>query len=61
LGEKLARFYTRFGFIPVSWQDVPPSLKFKFGLTQLGRKLLGIPVFIMHYQGLPSAKVSGGE
>ena len=52
LGQKLAMFYTRLGFIPVSWQDLPQSLKFKFGLTQLG-KLLKIPVVIMQYQGLP--------
>jgi amino-acid N-acetyltransferase len=49
LGEKLASFYTRFGFIPVSLQDVPSSMKFKFALPQLGKKLLGIPVTIMHY------------
>lgn len=54
LGEKLVIFYTRFGFVPVSWQDVPKSLKFKFGLPQLGRKLLRIPITIMHYQKLPS-------
>lgn len=53
LGEKLAMFYARLGFIPVSLQDVPSSLKFKFALPQLGRKLLGIPVTIMHYQELP--------
>ena len=52
LGQKLAMFYTRLGFVPVSWQDLPQSLKFKFGLTQLG-KLLKIPVVIMQYQGLP--------
>ena len=52
LGQKLAMFYTRLGFIPVSWQDFPQSLKFKFGLTQLG-KFLRIPVVVMQYQRLP--------
>lgn len=52
LGQKLAKFYTRLGFVPVSLQDVPQSLKFKFGLTELGMKLLKIPVKIMQYQGL---------
>lgn len=52
LGQKLANFYTRLGFVPVSLQDVPQSLKFKFGLTELGMKLLKIPVKIMQYQGL---------
>lgn len=50
LGQELAIFYTRLGFAPISWQDLPPSLKFKFGLTQLA-KLLRIPVVIMQYQG----------
>jgi amino-acid N-acetyltransferase len=54
LGDKLARFYTRFGFVAVSLQDVPPSLKSKFALPQLGKKILGIPVNIMHYQELSS-------
>lgn len=54
LGEKLANFYSRFGFVPVSLQDVPSSLKFKFALPQLGRKLLRIPVNIMQYQDLSS-------
>lgn len=60
LGEKLVKFYTRFGFVPVSWQDVPSSLKFKFGLPQIGKKLLGIPVNIMHYQKLPSDSKPNG-
>lgn len=50
LGEKLARFYTACGFVPVIWQDLPQSLKLKFGLTQLARKLFKIPVIVMHYQ-----------
>ncbi len=53
LGTKLAKFYTRFGFVPISWQFLPQGLKFKFGLSQLGKTLLRIPVVIMHYQGLP--------
>jgi amino-acid N-acetyltransferase len=50
LGEKLARFYTNFGFVAVSWQELPQSLKLKFGLPQLARKILGIPIIIMQYQ-----------
>lgn len=60
LGQRLAKFYKRFGFVPVFWQDVPQSLKFKFGLSQLGRKLLRIPVEIMQYRGfLDSSKTDG--
>jgi amino-acid N-acetyltransferase len=40
LGQKLVQFYTRLGFIPVAWQELPPSLKQKFGLTHFGTKLL---------------------
>lgn len=50
LGDKLAKFYSHFGFVPVSWQELPQSLKLKFGLPQLARKLFGIPVIIMQYQ-----------
>lgn len=50
LGDKLANFYSRLGFVPISWQDLPKSLIFKFGIGQLGRILLRIPVVIMKYQ-----------
>jgi len=43
-------FYTRFGFVPISGQELPQSLKFKFGLTQLASRLLRIPVVLMQYQ-----------
>ena len=50
LGARLASFYTRFGFGEVSVQELPQSLKFKFGLSQLGKTLFRIPVTIMQYQ-----------
>lgn len=50
LGDRLASFYTRFGFTEVSVQELPQSLKFKFGLSQLGKTLFRIPVTIMQYQ-----------
>lgn len=50
LGKRLASFYTRFGFTEVSVQDLPQSLKFKFGLSQLAKTLFKIPVRIMQYQ-----------
>lgn len=49
LGSKLAAFYSRFGFEPVSWQDLPSSLKTKFGLSALAAKWLRIPVHLMRY------------
>ena len=49
LGQRLAEFYTRFGFVVIAFEDLPRSLKGKFGLSQLGKKLLGVPVVFMHY------------
>lgn len=49
LGKRLARFYTRFGFVPVSWAELPRSLKVKFGLSALAATWFRIPVTIMQY------------
>ncbi|AOY84595.1 GNAT family N-acetyltransferase [Moorena producens JHB] len=46
----LTGFYTRFGFVSVSWQDLPKSLKVKFGLSKLATTLFRIPLSIMTYQ-----------
>ncbi|MGK7920006.1 MAG: GNAT family N-acetyltransferase [Trichodesmium sp.] len=51
MGEKLASFYSRCDFIPISLAELPKSLKFKFGISQLGRKIFKIPMVIMKYQG----------
>ena len=51
LGNRLARFYTRLGFVAIAWQDLPQSLKWKFGISQLASKLLPmLNVNIMQYQ-----------
>ncbi|WGV23322.1 GNAT family N-acetyltransferase [Halotia branconii] len=50
LGERLAQFYSRFGFVPVSFEDLPQSLKSKFGISQLAKKLIRVPVVFMQYQ-----------
>ncbi|MGA7937655.1 MAG: GNAT family N-acetyltransferase [Kovacikia sp.] len=44
LGKKLVQFYTRLGFVPVSWQALPPALKRKFGLSALASTLFRLPV-----------------
>ena len=54
LGKRLADFYGNFGFVSISWQDLPESLKLKFGISQLGRIVLRIPVAIMQYGGKQS-------
>ncbi|MEQ8755044.1 MAG: GNAT family N-acetyltransferase [Coleofasciculus sp. G1-WW12-02] len=48
LGTRLAQFYRRFGFVPVSWQELPRSLKIKFGLSRMAKIILRLPVEIMH-------------
>lgn len=50
LGSRLAAFYTRFGFVQAAWQELPQSLKFKFGLSRLAKVFFRIPVTIMQYQ-----------
>ena len=50
LGRRLAEFYSKLGFISASWQDLPPSLKQKFGLSKLVTGIFRIPLFIMKYQ-----------
>lgn len=49
LGDRLANFYQRLGFVPVSWQDLPKSLQRKFGLSKTVAGLLGLPLRILHY------------
>lgn len=49
LGSRLAEFYTRFGFTPVTWEELPRSLKFKFALSAFVARWLRLPVSIMHY------------
>jgi len=49
LGERLAQFYSRFGFVPISFDDLPRSLQPKFKWSQLGKKLIRVPVVFMYY------------
>jgi amino-acid N-acetyltransferase len=48
--SRLVPFYEKLGFEPVEWQQVPESLKWKFGVSQLGSKLLPISVTLMRYR-----------
>ncbi|MEL7240870.1 MAG: GNAT family N-acetyltransferase [Cyanobacteria bacterium J06573_2] len=47
LGNKLVSFYQKFGFVEVDFQDLPKSLKSKFKISQLGKKIIGVPVTFM--------------
>ncbi|GAB4378560.1 MAG: hypothetical protein Kow00121_30690 [Elainellaceae cyanobacterium] len=49
LGDRLANFYQRLGFVPASWQDLPPSLQRKFGTSKFVAGLLRLPLRILHH------------
>lgn len=49
LGDRLASFYQRMGFVPISQQDLPQSLQRKFGTSQVVAELLRLPLRILHY------------
>ncbi len=52
VGSRLVQFYTRLGFIPIGWQQLPHALKWKFGLTKLMSTLFPfIPVTLMRHPG----------
>ncbi|MBD2447752.1 GNAT family N-acetyltransferase [Nostoc sp. FACHB-152] len=50
LGEKLAQFYSHFGFVPVAFENLPQSLKRKFRVSHLAKKLVKVPVVFMEYR-----------
>ncbi|MEA5564441.1 GNAT family N-acetyltransferase [Anabaena sp. UHCC 0399] len=50
LGERLAKFYSRFGFVQINFENLPKALQRKFNLSQLAKKLIKVPVVFMHYQ-----------
>jgi amino-acid N-acetyltransferase len=52
LGERLAQFYNRFGFMQIDFENLPKSLQRKFNLSQLTKKLIKVPVVFMHYSPL---------
>ncbi|OWY63771.1 hypothetical protein B7486_51160 [cyanobacterium TDX16] len=47
--DKLISFYSQFGFVPIPWQTLPMPLKWEFGLTELMKRLLHIPLITMRY------------
>jgi amino-acid N-acetyltransferase len=50
LEHQLEIFYAQRGFIPVSYEELPVSLKSKFRLSQLRKSLLKAFVVFMKYQ-----------
>lgn len=60
LGQYLPRFYEPLGFVPISWQELPPALRRKFGFSQLGRVLLKLPITFMRYRDKQVFEVERG-
>lgn len=55
VGDRLMQFYTRLGFVAVSWQQLPQTLQGKFGVSQqLAKFVPFLSVYIMRYLGSPS-------
>ncbi|WP_445637305.1 GNAT family N-acetyltransferase [Nostoc sp. DSM 114161] len=50
LKNKLGSFYAKKGFIPISYEELPVSLKSKFRLSQLRKTLLKAFVLFMKYE-----------
>ncbi|NJK41683.1 MAG: GNAT family N-acetyltransferase [Acaryochloridaceae cyanobacterium SU_2_1] len=50
LGQQLRQFYHQRGFDTVSWSALPASLQRKFGLSQLAKTLVRLPIYFMKYQ-----------
>lgn len=58
LGERLVQFYSRFDFVPISFEDLPEfpktrgksSLKRKFKFSQLAKRLFRVPVVFMEHR-----------
>ena len=58
LGERLVQFYSRFDFVPISFEDLPEfpktrgksSLKGKFRFSQLAKRLFRVPVVFMEHR-----------
>ncbi|MDY6783700.1 MAG: GNAT family N-acetyltransferase [Cyanobacteriota bacterium] len=49
LGTSLAQFYHHLGFVEIAPEEVPRSLRFKFGLSRLGKILFRLPVMQMRH------------
>lgn len=51
LGQNRVQFYEKLGFRVVELEDIAPSLRPKFTLTQRLARLLPIPLVVMKYEG----------
>jgi amino-acid N-acetyltransferase len=49
LGDRLANFYERLGFVHTTGQDLPRALQRKFGASRFVAGLLQLPLRVMEY------------
>lgn len=56
LGQRLAQFYNRFGFVQIDFENLPKSLQHKFKFSQIAKKILKVPVVFMQYQNQSFSK-----
>jgi amino-acid N-acetyltransferase len=49
LGDRLANFYQRLGFVPACWQELPRSLQRKFGTSKFVAGVLRLPLQVLRY------------
>jgi len=61
LGKKLAQFYSRFGFVPVAFDDLPQPLKRKFRVSHFAKRLVKVPVVFMQYRRELGVGDTGGK
>lgn len=47
---KLVEFYSSYGFAPIPWQELTPSLKVMYGVFRPHPKLIGCPLVLMEYE-----------
>lgn len=50
LGDKLSKYYQKLGFVPITYEELPPSLQAKFRVSRLARRFLGIPIEFLKYE-----------
>ncbi|AFY74403.1 putative acyltransferase [Synechococcus sp. PCC 7502] len=50
---KLVEFYATYGFMPVAWENISPSLKNMYNIFRPHPKLIGCPLVLMEYRHAP--------
>lgn len=54
LGDRLAQFYQRLGFVPVTLAEIPRTLQRKFRTSQRVAGLFNLPLRLLYYPDAPN-------